>query len=181
MSVSSRSNLITEIHIRQGDITECRVDAIINAANNDLILGGGLAGAIARKGGPEIQAECSRQSPIMVGQAAITGAGNLPARYVIHAASMSLGRKTSEQSLADSVRAVLDLAETHGIKTLALPAIGTGIAGFPLERCASVMLGIVKQHIQGDSVIEEVFFVLFDNAAYNIFREEYERDDVTGA
>src|SRR5215472_7030600 len=92
----------SKVTLRQGDLTEARVDAIVNAANNDLLLGGGVAGAIRFKGGPSIQAECNRIGPIRIGEVAITSAGNLPARHVIHAASMRLGGSTSEQSLRDA-------------------------------------------------------------------------------
>ena len=104
---------MTRIHIEQGDLTSCGVDAIVNAANNDLVLGGGLAGAIRRRGGPAIQAECDAHGPVRVGQAALTGAGELPARYVIHQASMALGGRTTEKSLRDSTRAVLRIAEEN--------------------------------------------------------------------
>src|ERR1700689_269137 len=118
---------------RQGDITQARFDAIVNAANNDLILGGGVAGAIRAKGGPSIQQECDKLGPIPMGEAAITGAGKLKARYVIHAASMRLGGSTSEAALRDLTRNSLKRAIEQGLKSVAFPAIGTGIAGFPIE------------------------------------------------
>jgi len=163
---------MTRIHIEQGDLTTYQVDAIVNAANNDLILGAGLAGAIARRGGPAIQRECDEHGPIEVGQAAITTAGNLPARYVIHQASMRLGGKTTAQSLRESTAAVLDLAERYGIKTLAFPATGTGIAGFDMRSCAKIMLEEVKKHVAaGKTHLTDVYFVLFDEPAAKIFRE----------
>jgi len=165
---------MTKIHIEQGDLTSCRVDAIVNAANNELILGGGLAGAIRRRGGPSIQAECDRHGPVPVGGAAITGAGNLPARYVIHQASMALGGRTTATSLRESTRAVLTIAERHDIRTLAFPATGTGIAGFALRDCARIMLEEVRRHIQGHTQLTEVRFVLFDEAARRVFQETYE-------
>src|ERR1700685_565576 len=128
------------IEIRPGDITELDVDAIVNAANNDLQLGGGVAGAIRRKGGPRIQAECDEIGPVPVGGAAITSGGNLKARFVIHAASMQLGGKTSPQSLRSSVAHSLRIAAQKNLKTIAFPAIGTGIAGFPMRECAEIML-----------------------------------------
>jgi O-acetyl-ADP-ribose deacetylase (regulator of RNase III) len=161
-----------KIDIVQGDLTQFQADAIVNAANNDLVLGGGLAGAIARRGGPEIQKECSEHGPVKVGQAAITGAGNLMARYVIHQASMAMGGKTSEQSLRDSTRAALRLAEDHGLRTIAFPATGTGIAGFDLQRCAQIMLKEVTKHLVGNSGLERVVFVLFDERSKNVFEEE---------
>ncbi|MCI0403778.1 MAG: macro domain-containing protein, partial [Acidobacteria bacterium] len=128
------------IVIEQGDLTEADVDAIVNAANNDLQLGGGVAGAIGRKGGPAIQEECDRIGPIGIGEAAITTGGNLKARYVIHAASMELGGRTTAESLRASTRNSLARAAEKGVKTVAFPAVGTGIAGFPMRDCAEIML-----------------------------------------
>ena len=166
---------MTSIHIEQGDLTTYAVDAIVNAANNDLRLGGGLAGAIRGKGGPDIQAECDRHGPVAVGQAAITGAGKLPAKHVIHQASMRLGGATTAESLQSSTAAVLKLAEQHGVKTLAFPATGTGIAGFPLADCARIMLAEVRRHVAGGTGLTDVYFVLFDGAAYEAFRAEHQR------
>ena len=138
---------MSSVIIQTGDLTACDVDAIVNAANNDLVLGGGLAGAIRRKGGPSIQDECDRHGAIEVGQAAITGAGDLPARYVIHQASMALGGRTTQEALRQSTAAVLELAEKHKIGTLAFPATGTGIGGIDMETCAKIMLGEVRRHL----------------------------------
>jgi O-acetyl-ADP-ribose deacetylase (regulator of RNase III) len=151
------------------------VDAIVNAANNELVLGGGLAGAIRRKGGEEIQAECDRHGPIAVGQAAITGAGKLPTRYVIHQASMRLGGSTTAESLRSSTAAVLKLAEEHGIKTLAFPATGTGIAGFDMRQCAEIMLEEVRKHLAGKTGLTDVYFVLFDEPARQVFQDTLDR------
>jgi O-acetyl-ADP-ribose deacetylase (regulator of RNase III) len=166
---------MTQIHIETGDLTDYDVDAIVNAANNDLILGGGLAGAIAAKGGPSIQAECDTHGPVPVGQAAITGAGDLPARHVIHQASMRMGGRTTAESLRDSTRAVLRLAEQHHLRTLAFPATGTGIAGFPVDQCAEIMIGEVLDHLDGQTGLEDVYFVLFgesDRQAFQRARSE---------
>lgn len=157
--------------LRQGDLTAAQVDAIVNAANNDLILGGGVAGAIRSKGGPSIQEECNRIGPVKIGEAAITGGGKLPARHVIHAASMRLGGQTSEQGLRDSTRNSLRIAKEHGLRSIAFPAIGTGIAGFPMTRCAEVMLAEVRAHLEGETSVERVEFVLYDRAAL----EEFEK------
>ena len=164
---------MTAIHIEQGDLTTYEVDAIVNAANNDLVLGGGLAGAIRRRGGPAIQAECDRHGPVAVGEAAITGAGELPARHVIHQASMRLGGATTAEGLRSSTAAVLKLAEENGVKTLAFPATGTGIAGFPLRQCAEIMLREVLRHVAGGTALTDVYFVLFDPPACEVFREVY--------
>src|SRR5437899_10615331 len=120
------------VEVRQGDLTQQDVDAIVNAANNDLELGGGVAGAIARAGGPQIQAECRRIGPIEVGDAAISGGGKLAARFVIHAASMRLGGRTSAESLRSSTRRSLEIAKDKGVRSLACPAAGTAIAPFAL-------------------------------------------------
>ena len=134
----------------KGDITELEVDAIVNAANTDLLLGAGVAGAIRTKGGPRIQEECDRIGPIRLGEAAVTTAGNLKAHYVIHAASMEMGEETTANNLRNSTRNSLLRAEEKGFKTIAFPAIGTGIAGFPMQDCANNMiregLGHLKSH-----------------------------------
>src|ERR1700733_3530966 len=124
------------VEILQGDLTEMDADAIVNAANNDLQLGGGVAGAIRRKGGPRIQEECAEIGTIPVGGAAITSGGNLKARHVIHAASMQLGGQTTPHALRSSTAHSLRIAAQQGLKTIAFPAVGTGIAGFPLRECA---------------------------------------------
>jgi O-acetyl-ADP-ribose deacetylase (regulator of RNase III) len=158
-----------KIGLREGDLTDADVDAIVNAANNDLMLGGGVAGAIRVKGGPSIQNECSRIGPIAVGEAAITGAGRLSARYVIHAASMRLGESTSEANLRAATRNSLMRANENSLKTIAFPAIGTGIAGFPIERCAQVMLEEVRTHLGAPTTLERVDFILFDRRSLEVF------------
>jgi len=163
-----------KIRILQGDLTAQAVDAVVNAANNDLQLGGGVAGAIRRKGGMVIQDECDQIGTIPVGEAAITGAGALKARYVIHAASMSLGRPTTEENLRLSTRNSLLRAREKGLRSIAFPAVGTGIAGFPVRRCAEVMLEEVVAHLQGATSLVCVRFVLYDASAYQVFRDVYE-------
>jgi O-acetyl-ADP-ribose deacetylase (regulator of RNase III) len=158
-----------KVKLSQGDLTESRTDAIVNAANNDLFLGGGVAGAMRSKGGPAIQAECDRLGPIAVGEAAITGAGRLPAKFVIHAASMRLGGSTTEPNLRAATRNSLMRANEKGLKSIAFPAIGTGIAGFPIDRCARVMLDEVREHLRGPTSIERAEFVLFDAAGLAAF------------
>lgn len=159
------------IHILRGDITEQEVDAVVNAANNDLVLGAGVAGAIRKKGGPSIQQECDEIGSIPLGEAALTGAGNLSARYVIHAASMGRGQATTAETLVASVRNSLRRAEENGVASIAFPAIGTGVAGFPMEECARLMLGTVREYLAGrESGVKEVRFVLFDEAGYEAFR-----------
>lgn len=163
------------IELQQGDLTEMDVDAIVNAANNDLQLGGGVAGAIRRKGGETIQQECDRLGPVPIGEAAITAGGRLKARYVIHAASMRLGGCTTAESLRASTRNSLKRAAEKGLRTVAFPAVGTGIAGFPLRECAEIMVTEVVAYLGGQSSLEKVHFVLYDQTALQTFREVWER------
>jgi O-acetyl-ADP-ribose deacetylase len=163
----------SKIIIRQGDLTEAQVDAVVNAANNDLILGGGVAGAIRSKGGPSIQQECNQIGPISIGEAAITGAGNLPARYVIHAASMRLGGRTSEPNLREATRNSLLRAKEKNLESIAFPAVGTGIAGFPLDRCAEVMGAEVRDHLRSETTLKRVEFVLFDKPSLYVFQHAF--------
>ena len=157
------------IVIVSGDLVEQDVDAIVNAANNDLVLGGGVAGAIRRRGGASIQQECDALGPITVGEAAISGAGELPARFVIHAASMSLGGVTTSHALRSSMEHVFRLASENGVRSIAIPAVGTGIARFPMDECAIIMAGTLHDALMGAWSPEEVRFVLFDEAAKRAF------------
>ena len=163
------------VEILRGDLTQQDVDAIVNAANNDLELGGVVAGAIARAGGPQIQAECRAVGPVEVGDAAITTGGNLTARFVIHAASMRLGGRTSADSLRRSTRRSLEIAGERGLRSIAFPAVGTGIAGFPLEECARIMIEEVVAQSRNRTTVREVRFVLFGADAEAAFREEANR------
>jgi len=163
------TNLAERIVIRQGDLTEMDTDAIVNAANNDLILGGGVAGAIRRKGGDEIQKECSAIGQVPVGWAAITTGGKLKAKHVIHAASMQLGGRTTAEALRSSTAHALRIAAQRELKMIAFPAVGTGIAGFPLDDCAEIMLREVLRHLNGPTTLVTVYFVLIDGAARDVF------------
>jgi O-acetyl-ADP-ribose deacetylase (regulator of RNase III) len=169
MSIEWRS----KVTIRHGDITEAHVDAIVNAANNDLKLGGGVAGAIRTKGGPSIQQECDKLAPVQLGEAAITGGGSLPARYVIHAASMRLGGRTTAPSLREATRNSLLRAKEKGLESIAFPAVGTGIAGFPLDRCAEIMGAEVRDHLKGETSLKLVEFVLFDKPSLYMFQHAF--------
>jgi len=166
-------NARDKIEIVQGDLTDMNTDAIVNAANNDLKLGGGVAGAIRRKGGPQIQAECDEIGMIPLGGAAITSGGKLKARHVIHAASMELGGRTSALTLRSSTAHSLRIAAQQGLKTIAFPAVGTGIAAFPLRECAEIMLREALRHLAGDTTIEKIYFVLYDNEALSTFKEVF--------
>jgi O-acetyl-ADP-ribose deacetylase (regulator of RNase III) len=161
------------ILIIAGDLVEQEVDAIVNAANNDLVLGGGVAGAIRSRGGPSIQEECDAHGPVKVGEAALTGAGELPARHVIHAASMALGGRTTEESLRSSMDHAFRLAHDHGVQTIAVPAVGTGIAGFPMDECATVMARSLRQALAGGWEPAEVRFVLFGDGARRAFESSF--------
>jgi O-acetyl-ADP-ribose deacetylase (regulator of RNase III) len=163
----------SKVFLQQGDITDADVDAVVNAANTQLQLGAGVAGAIRRKGGPTIQQECDMIGPISLGEAAITGGGQLPARYVIHAASMHLGGLTSEDSLRDATVNSLKRAVEKKLQAVAFPAIGTGVAGFPLDRCAQVMLEAVRKHLGNPTTLERILFILFDESAFKAFQRAF--------
>jgi O-acetyl-ADP-ribose deacetylase len=168
--------LIERIVIQQGDITEMDVDAIVNAANNDLILGAGVAGAILRKGGESIQEECNEIGSIPVGYAAITSGGKLKARYVIHAASMGLGGiRTTSKTLRTSTAHSMRLAAERKLKTIAFPAVGTGVSGFPMDECAQIMLNEAVQHLKGETSLEVIYFVLFDAQGRDVFRRAWDK------
>ena len=176
--------LADRIVFLQGDITDTDADAVVNAANNDLQLGGGVAGAIRRKGGDAIQRECNEIGSIPIGSAAVTTGGNLKARYVIHAASMQLGGQTTAKALRSSTGMSLRLAADKQLKTIAFPAVGTGIAGFPLRECAEIMIDEVARHLTGSTSVEKVYFVLFDREALATFQrvaKEWLRAGAAGA
>ncbi|MBI4834276.1 MAG: macro domain-containing protein [Planctomycetes bacterium] len=163
-----------KIKIVKSDITEMSVDAIVNAANNDLILGGGVAGAIRQKGGPKIQAECNTKAPIQIGEAAITTGGTLKAKYVIHAASMALGGWATADSVKSSTYNSFMRAKENNIKSIAFPAIGTGVAGFPITRCAQIMIDTAESFVKQYPLLETVYFVLYDDKAFEAFKEYYD-------
>lgn len=168
--------LTERIIVQQGDITEMDVDAIVNAANNDLMLGAGVAGAIRRKGGEVIQDECNEIGSIPVGYAAITGGGKLKARHVIHAASMGLGGvRTTAKTLRTSTAHSLRLASERKLKTIAFPAIGTGVSGFPMDECGVIMLSEAIEHLKNGSPLETIYFVLFDFSAFHAFLKVWEQ------
>jgi O-acetyl-ADP-ribose deacetylase (regulator of RNase III) len=175
MSQQTVKQIAAKIVIQQGDLTEMDTDAIVNAANNELILGVGVAGAIRRKGGDAIQRECDAIGSIPVGYAAITGGGKLKARYVIHAASMGLGNITTAETLRGSTTHALRLAAERGLRTIAFPAVGTGIARFPIQECAEIMLREAVEHLRNGSSLETIYFVLFDDEATAVFERTWKR------
>jgi O-acetyl-ADP-ribose deacetylase len=164
-------NAAEKIRLAQGDITEMDVDAIVNAANNDLLLGAGVAGAIRRRGGDEIQQECYRVGTIPIGTAAMTSGGRLKARWVIHAASMELGGSTTAATLRGSMAHSLRLARQKGLKTIAFPAIGAGIGAFPVRECAEIMLGEAAESLRQPGTIVTIYVVLYDRPTYEVFEQ----------
>ena len=163
----------TVLILLRGDITEQETDAIVNAANEHLILGGGVAGTIRHKGGKQIQKECNMKiGGVHVGRAVITKGGRLKARYVIHAVGPRMGEGNEDQKLKNSTLNSLKLADSQGLKSLAFPAISTGIFGFPMERCAQIMLDTVYNYLLCDSQLKRVVFCLFDDASLAIFKKQ---------
>ena len=165
----------TELELLEADITLLEVDAIVNPANEQLKLGAGVAGIIRKKGGPSIQKECDRIGGTPVGTAVITGAGMLPHEHVIHAVGPKMGEGDEDRKLAAAVRSSLALADRHGLKSIALPAISTGNFGFPLNRCARVTLTEIHRYLQGGTKLERVVVCLYDGDAFKSFRTELRR------
>lgn len=164
----------TEIRICQGDITEVKADAIVNAANNKLLMGGGVAGAIKKKGGRIIEDEAIKKGPIEIGGAVSTSAGTLKARYVIHAATMGMDFRTDEINIRASCANALREAEKLKISSIAFPALGCGVGGFPETAAAKIMAQEVFRHLWFDypeTFLKEISFVLFDKPAYDIFNK----------
>jgi O-acetyl-ADP-ribose deacetylase (regulator of RNase III) len=165
----------TKIYISKGDITDMPVEAIVNPANTDLLMDSGVSAAIRRKGGERIQEECERLAPLRVGAAVVTTAGNLKALFVIHAAVIRPGEKTTAESIKLATRQILLRSEEKTIKSLALPAIGSGTGGFPVEDCAQIMLKAVLEHIRIRTSLEKIHFVLYDDTALKAFEEAFQK------
>ena len=159
------------IDVVDADITELELDAIANAANTELRHGGGVAGAISRAGGPAIQAESDELAPIELGAAVATGAGELPCRWVVHAATMELGAPTSEEIIRRATASALRVADELGATSFALVAFGTGVGGFPLADAARIEVEEVRRHLSGASALERVVFCVHGAEA----REAFER------
>jgi len=160
------------LELVEGDITEMETDAIVNAANDQLILGGGVAGAIRRKGGPEIQKECDRIGGTFVGGAVITTGGQLKAKHVIHAVGPRMGEGDEDRKLRNATVNSLKLADEHNLRSLAFPAISTGIFGFP--RCAEIMIHTIIEYLSGQTKLQRVIICLFDDKSYDTFLEALE-------
>jgi O-acetyl-ADP-ribose deacetylase len=171
--------LPARIEVARLDITLARVDAIVNAANERLQLGAGVAGAIRRRGGQSIQKECDRIGHCAVGQAVVTGAGNLPARWVIHAVGPVWrgGNEDEEMSLASAVLAALGRAEEIGAKSVALPAISTGIFDFPVDRAAEIAIAAAHSFARTARVVERIVFCLYDARTFEVFRKALEKTE----
>ena len=159
----------SKIKLIQGDITELNADVIVNAANAQLILGGGVAAAIRRKGGALIQEECNKIGGSFVGGAVITTGGNLKAKYVIHAVGPRMNEGSEDAKLRNAVSNSLKLMDEHGLKTIAFPAISTGIFGYPIDRCAKIMISTAKKYLSGETQIKEVVFCLYSKPDYKVF------------
>jgi O-acetyl-ADP-ribose deacetylase (regulator of RNase III) len=167
----------TEVQLVQGDITDLDADAIVNAANSALKMGGGVAGAIRRRGGPEIQMECNAIGGTHVGGAVLTTGGKLRARHVIHAVGPMMGEGDEDRKLYYATINSLRVAEETGLTSIAFPAISTGIFGYPVERCSRVMLGAVVDYLQGDTGLSRIIFCLYSRETYEIFEEALARID----
>ena len=160
------------IKIVLGDITDLDTDVIVNAANAQLILGGGVAGAIRRKGGQKIQEECNEIGGTFVGGAVITTGGNLKTKHIIHAVGPRMGEGNEDTKLTNAVLNSLRLMDEHGLKTISFPAISTGIFGYPIDRCAKLLISTTKKYLVGETQIKEVIFCLYSNPDYEVFRKE---------
>jgi O-acetyl-ADP-ribose deacetylase len=158
------------IEVQQADITKLEVDAIANAANTELRHGGGVAGAISRAGGPSVQAESRERAQIALGEAVETTAGEMPCRWVIHAATMELGGPTSAEIIRSATASTLAKADELGARSLALVAFGTGVGGFPLDEAARIEVEEVKRHLAADSGLERVVFAVFGDEAEAAFQ-----------
>src|SRR5919205_2967319 len=162
---------MAELEVIAADVTRLEVDAIANAANTQLMHGGGVAGAISRAGGPEVQRESSEKAPIGLGDAVETTAGDLPCRWVIHAATMELGGPTSADIIRRATAATLWKADELGARSLALVAFGTGVGGFPLDEAAAIEVEEVRRHLDAGSSLERIVFAVHGAQA----REAFER------
>lgn len=159
------------IEVLEGDVTELEVDAIANAANTELRHGGGVAAAIARAGGPEVQRQSSEKAPIELGEAVDTGGGQMPCRWVIHAATMELGGPTSAQIIRKATASTLGVADQLGARSLALVAFGTGVGGFPLQEAARIEVEEVRRHLDSGSGLERIVFAVRGVPAREAFEQ----------
>lgn len=167
-----------KLTLKEGNIILLDVDAIVNAANRNLILGGGVAGAIRNAGGPSIQEECNTIGPIDVGEAVMTNAGNLKAKHVIHAAGPVQGEGREDTKLRNATLNSLKIANENKLKDIAFPAISTGIFDFPMQECSEIMIQTVMEFLETHDHPQEVIFCLYGQDAYNVFEKTL--DKLTG-
>jgi O-acetyl-ADP-ribose deacetylase len=165
---------MAQIEVREADVPRLEVDAIANAANTDLRHGGGVAGAIVRAGGHAIQDESDRRAPISLGEAIETTAGDLPARWVIHAATMELGGPTSAEIIRRATASTLAKADELGARSLGLVAFGTGVGGFPVDEAARIEVEEVRRHFDGETGLELVVFAVRGDEAREAFEKALE-------
>jgi O-acetyl-ADP-ribose deacetylase len=162
---------VATVEVKEADITALEVDAIANAANTQLRHGGGVAGAISRAGGPDVQRESDAKAPIDLGEAVVTTAGEMPAGWVIHAATMELGGPTSSEVIRDATASTLRVADEIGAKSLALVAFGTGVGDFPLDRAAAIQVEEVERHLARGSDLNRVIFAVHGPQARLAYEE----------
>ncbi len=173
MKVNIKNSIL---ELQDGDITQIQTDAIVNAANENLVLGGGVAGAIRTKGGPEIQAECNKIGGTFVGGAVITTAGNLKAKHVIHAVGPRMGEGNENEKLKNATLSSLKLADENNLKSISFPAISAGIFGFPIQSCAKIMLQTTIEYLNGKTRLQKVIFCLFGNDSYQVFAKQLKQE-----
>jgi O-acetyl-ADP-ribose deacetylase (regulator of RNase III) len=166
---------MADVEVLEADITRLEVDAIANAANTSLMHGGGVAGAIARAGGPEIERESRQRAPVGLGEAVETGGGDMPCRWVIHAATMELGGPTSAEIIRRATASTLRRADELGARSLALVAFGTGVGGFPLQEAARIEVQEVRRHFERDSQLERIVFAVRGADAREAFEQALEQ------
>jgi O-acetyl-ADP-ribose deacetylase (regulator of RNase III) len=165
----------TELELIEGDLTDQDTDAIVNAANERLILGGGVAGVILTKGGPAIQNECNKIGGTHVGGAVITTGGNLKAKHVIHAVGPRMGEGNEDEKLENATLNSLKVADQNHLKSIAFPAISTGIFGFPMDHCATIMLSTTITYLSKKTGLKKVSFCLWGKEAYSTFETELQK------
>ncbi len=164
---------MTQLYLCKADLTTLDVDAIVNSSNNDLILGSGFSSVIRRVGGPEIQEECTKVGTIPLGEAAVTTAGKLKCAWIIHVAVLPLGMWADAKSVRNGIRNTLKRAEEKKVKSLALPAVGTGDGALPIDRCAEILFKEIGDRIRGETSLEAVLFVIEDEKSYERFEDLY--------
>jgi len=164
------------LELVEGDITELDTDAIVNAANSMLIMGGGVAGAIRSKGGMKIQMECLKIGRTPVGGAAITTGGKLKAKFVIHAVGPRMGEGDEDNKLKNATLNSLKLADQNKLKSISFPAISAGIFGFPIDRCAKIMLSTTIEYLKGQTGLKKVVFCLYGRESYDVFENQLKKE-----